>query len=928
MDKRTNETPHPHGPADAPLSLRIAPPATLGRLVRRDRLLRALRDALDRSIVLLQAPAGFGKTYLLADAHARLARNGVRTAWLTLRAGYADDRDFATELAHACGVEGGSPGDAEGLAEERLAEMLRGRQATTVVMLDQCDDAIDPVTWAVLDRLVHRTPEQVRFVLSSRGRLDCPALSTLLLRGAVARIGWEALRLTDAETLAMLPAAAGPQLAERIAAFAAGWPAAVTLAGIAMAADGDGRQLENLLAGSFAPLRQYVADVVAAAREPYLHSAFLLAGFVDAVSHELVAAFDPGRAAPETDRDVLDELEPLVSPLPGRDGWYRPHPALAAVSRHRFSRLGRQERSRLHAEAARWFAANGHLQEAVHHAVETGDYRLAESAIREAGGVRIFLRSGFPTLYRLLSQLPTQVILDSAGLQLCQAVVYGKHGQLEPARELVDDVKRAIQAGEAVDVLPEDVAQIDSLISIYDDNIGRPEVVAELERDARALPPRELWRIAWAANHLCIGHTVLGEFEKAESEALKALTLYREEDMRYAQIFMLIHLGLIAVSKGKPLSALNFVAEGQALIDRGQRGDRHLQAILNVPAAEIHYVRGEADRACALAEEALPWLQTGEAWVDIFARAYQTRVRIAVSRNETRHALRILDAAEQVAHQRHLGRLMTLATLLRLEVMMRTGLTEAAEDIASSIGWLTEPGAGPGTSAQAGGAGPSWRERHLALQLMARIHWSRGQPEAALAMLDRLEGSAKAIGAGLDLTAARALRFCFLWHMKRAEEARESFQLAVALATPQRLISVFADETYMMAVAIRGILRRFGASAFSHATIEFTNTILGTYFEMTPDRDAARRSGGVKILITDHEREILEHLSMGLSNKEIARKIGRTEATVKYHLRRVYSKLGVRSRAMALVMARKASLIVPSETMAMASAAEAARERG
>jgi LuxR family maltose regulon positive regulatory protein len=111
-----------------------------------------------------------------------------------------------------------------------------------------------------------------------------------------------------------------------------------------------------------------------------------------------------------------------------------------------------------------------------------------------------------------------------------------------------------------------------------------------------------------------------------------------------------------------------------------------------------------------------------------------------------------------------------------------------------------------------------------------------------------------------------------------------------------------------MAIAVRGLLRRFGASAFSHATIEFIDRVMGDNLPTPPDGRSPSAGGPVTLLLTEYEREILQLLELGLSNKEIAIRIERSEATVKYHLRRMYQKLGVRSRTMALATARPSLL--------------------
>ena len=90
-----------------------------------------------------------------------------------------------------------------------------------------------------------------------------------------------------------------------------------------------------------------------------------------------------------------------------------------------------------------------------------------------------------------------------------------------------------------------------------------------LERAAAALPPHATWELAWLFNHLCIIYTRTGDLEEARRAALKALGYYREEKTPYAQVFMLIHLGLVSTLKGEFSAALQFCREAEELVDAG-----------------------------------------------------------------------------------------------------------------------------------------------------------------------------------------------------------------------------------------------------------------------------------------------------------------------------------------------------------------------
>ena len=791
-----------------PLRVRMAPPPAATNLIERASLPPRAMQAMRARILEVIAPAGFGKTWLLTQLHGR--SRDADMFWLSAREHYGHAIDFVHELAAVFGVDLEGAGDGE--VEDRLALALDRRDRPSVLLLDDADSVTAASLEEILVRLVESLPDRLRVVLAMRRRPRSHLLTSMMLRGEVARITWKDLAMSPDEARLMLPHGSDSQLTDQLVSACRGWPAALRLAADAASDQeaGDRRAVRDFASGTSAQVQDLVAWAVATSTDARLARIMDLAGYVEAIPAELIAPAVPGEM-----HVSLDDLMPFVEASSKQPGWYKPHPLVAAACAQTFGRLPVEERAPRHAAMADWFSRNGSLEEAVHHAVETGDFRLAEASIREAGGVRIFLKSGFPTLYRLISHLPPRVVLESASLQLCKAVVFAKSGNLETARQLVEDVKRSLADGNQIDVLDEDVAQIDSLISIYEDRIDGAEQIAALERETRSMSPREMWRVAWAANHLCIAYTVRGRFDDAESEAQRALTCYRDENMRYAQIFILVHLALIANARGNPIAANEWGSEAWSLLERGQRGDQHLQAIVAVPLAEAAYARGDFERATRLLEPAIPLLEAGEAWVDLFARAYHTRIRIAVARDETQLALGLLDRAEQVAHRRNLPRLKTVVLLMRLEVMSRAGLVEASEEIAGSIPWLnirdlSQPESIPLTEARI-----TWREQSMALHMLARLHWTRGEHQLAITTLDALELAARRVGNEIEITRARALRCCYLWSVREHQEACQNLQLAVALATPRDLLCMFIEDKYLKGMTIRGILRRFGASSIS-----------------------------------------------------------------------------------------------------------------
>ncbi|MBL7493169.1 response regulator transcription factor [Frankia sp. AgB1.9] len=82
------------------------------------------------------------------------------------------------------------------------------------------------------------------------------------------------------------------------------------------------------------------------------------------------------------------------------------------------------------------------------------------------------------------------------------------------------------------------------------------------------------------------------------------------------------------------------------------------------------------------------------------------------------------------------------------------------------------------------------------------------------------------------------------------------------------------------------------------------------------ERFASRDSGAAGLhrdlsALTPRELEVLEFLAQGLSNAELAARFQLSEATVKTHVARILSKLQVRDRAQAVIVAYETGLITP-----------------
>lgn len=889
------------------VAARARPPHSLARLLDRRFLLERLNNSLERQVVVLQAPAGFGKTTLLTQAMDQFRARNVDCAWLTIDPTDGIRGRFLRSLAEALLLGGVAGGRAwpdilratEEADEEAgcaiITHALSRRGNRVVLLLDDCHLADTTFFNYSLDRVLRALPDNARIILSGRCRPRV-ALSTLRTRGLLAELSASDMSFSRAETEALFGARLAPGQATLVDR-AEGWPAMLQLAFQL----GDAGALGTARQPMHRALREYIAEQVLGPLSPTARDVLTKCSIFTQFCDDLAESVT-GIAIDNPLRHELALLSPLVAPPDGRPGWLRLHPMLRDVLAAELEQNSRSSVTQLHGLAATWFGARNDLESAVRHAQLASNFTLAANTIERAGGVRLFIRAGNALLSDLLDKLPAPVVHSTYGLRLARAVVLAKQGRVQDARRLVDEVRRSFETGGAVSY-PQatfsraDLEHIDDLIRIYEDKEVDSATISARERDVERIALSDTWMRGWIYNHLTIQLCRYGDLRRAQQAAHHSLACYREEGTTYVQVFMLIHLGLIAIASGRIAMSLEPSREAEYLIDAAHPNDDGLRAIAQVPLAEALYAQNDIVDARRRLDFAIPVMAAGEGWVDIFARALETRIRIALDEEGLGAAIGFIDRGCEIAEARDLWRLRWTMDAMRHEVMCRTSLLVEADEIGAALARDISAGATPD------GGKLTWRELlcgRIALARGALCHDNLG---AALGWLDGAIAQGERLGAYQWLIPALILRAVAQDRSGDVEHALHSFQRAAAIAAPQGVVRPFIDEGRAVTAFIRQVLRRVRIGALNAASTEFVARILA----LASGNGAANE--GPAGLLSDREHEILGLLDHGLANKEIARSVGLSEATVKFHLKNLYGKLGVNSRGMAIAVARQQHLI-------------------
>jgi LuxR family maltose regulon positive regulatory protein len=926
------EPPAGHPPAgaewsDEVLATKLHLPRLPAGFVARPRLLAGLEAGLGRGLVLVCAPAGFGKTALVAD-WAQQTRRPV--AWLSLDGADNDPARFWRHLL--AGLDQARPGLADQLAPLLGPPPPSSFEGLVTALINQLAGQPDQGMVVVLDdyHLVQAPPVQasVRFLVEHRpaglgvvvaARADPPlGLARLRVRGLLAELRAAELRFSVEEAAELLGGAVGAGLSEGVvAALVArteGWAAGLQLAGLSLRGRGD---VEAMVAG-FSGSHRYVLDFLAEevlARQPEELVGFLLATSVlERLSGPLCDAVT-GRGGGQAMLERLERANLFVVPLDAVRGWWRYHQLFADLLRARLAQQQPERLPELHRAAAGWYAAHNLADDAVHHALAAGDAGWAARLV-ERHADAVLLRSERATLARWLDALPAEVVAARPRLLLARALSALVGGRADEVGGLLDATERAMGAAAGDEPFQPSVGPAGSLLvnppallrleraflaELHGDadrqtSFGR-HALSEVGEDERTLG-------AIIRGHLGVAEWLGGRLPEAAQTLAASIGQLRVLGERFLAVRVSEHLGQLQRAQGDLEAALGTYR--QALEIAAPPGQPALPAagIARVGMAEVAYQRGQLDTALRHLDEGIePCRQL------IFAQPVATGLAtLAWVRQAQGDPAAALDAMEEAARVAP-GR--GVASTLNPVPAQRARLLLAQGDLAAAARWAGQHDLRPDDE-------PSY-PREPEYLVLARVLLAQDHPDRALGLLERLEALAvkqQRTGSLIELRALEALALA-----ARGEEPAAVAALAEALglAHPQGHVRVFADEGPPMGALLGRLL---AAQREDPTAADVPLAFLGRLARasepataaagpaaVSPARPPAIAVPGLVEPLSGRELEVLRLLAAGRPNQEIAEELVVALSTVKKHVTHILDKLGATNRTQATARARELGLL-------------------
>jgi LuxR family transcriptional regulator, maltose regulon positive regulatory protein len=600
------------------LATKVHVPAVGGQLVHRGALLGAL-SAVRRKLTLLSAPAGWGKTTVLAQ-WALGGGEDQRFGWLSLDRSDNDPVWFWMYVVAA--LQTVSPG-----IGSRAIELLQmGADPVQVVLptlMNDLDATASPIVLIlddyhlVVNRAVHdqvafvidRMPANLRLVLATRSDPMLP-LARLRAGGDLVEMRSADLRFEATEAHHLLNDVLGLDLADEDVRLlhrrTEGWAAGLYLAALSLAGRRDAAAFITTFAGDNRHIVDYLMAEVLDSQPVQMRSFLLRTSVLGRLSGALCdAVLQTSGSASMLERIERENL--FVVPLDMSRRWYRYHHLFGELLRAELQRSEPDLVAGLHRRAAAWFEAEGLVDEAVRHLAAAGDF--AESAdLIAADWVNEFNGGGLSTVSGWLDLLPAETVLQDPRLSAARAWIALNVGQFDDARVWIETIEAAADTIDHSGLGAELVA----LREVHAFKTGDLAAALEAARLAITLDFDNALQARSAA--CCIYGSALyfsGSIDEAQATFRRAAQLTEQIGDRRRRIYALGYLALIAAESGQLAHAEDQIRRATGSSSDLAEGEHFINAMVPLAAATVLDVRGDTTAAADAAHLAVGLARKG-----------------------------------------------------------------------------------------------------------------------------------------------------------------------------------------------------------------------------------------------------------------------------------------------------------------------------
>lgn len=893
------------------MTSKLNPPTSRAVQVPRTDVVDKILGASAARLVLVRAPAGFGKTTVMSQCMNRMEEQGMVTAWLTLDDADNDVSRFLWYLNAAVsrltedGKDTGSPEDrtftSTGDAALDIVARLSEHQSAFALFLDDFERVQDTAVLGLIREIVEHLPRRGQFVIGTRNLPEL-GLGRLRARGQLLEIDARQLRFTVEETTDFLISRRHLALTQedliRIHDRTEGWVTALWLASLALESHDSPEAFIERFSGADQTISDYLAYDVLALQPPAVRDFLLRTSILRHLNASICQALLPGTDA-EAMLSHLASSHTFLTPLDNEENTYRYHSLFAEFLKAQLNAEHPEEIPTLHRAASQWYENENRPVPAIDHALEGGDYDRALGLLRIHAS-NLLSQGRMRLLSKWFSTIPPEQLKQDEELQMTWVwALCFTRGPTE-ALEMLEET--GLEQSTNPHIRPHVLAIRPLTLSMMD----RQEEAIEIgERGLPELPTCQPFADMALINSMASSYSVMGLYNKAR----QLLDGARDAQGTYASSFNVMYSetveGIIDMQEGRQRQA---AARFRLAVGATRQASSFSQANGNAWAGVLHagaiYEQNQLDLAARLLHVYGP-LARDVGLPDHMLLSDIMLARIAFSKGEIDQAFRILTELEHLGHIRNLSRVVATTRLERSRLLLLQQRYDAARQ-----------------ELERAGDKDLW-QRVQTLRLPAndleyrelaeiRMEIANGDPDKALAELER-----ELTYANDEQRFRRALKLKLL----KAIALHRCARLRDALEVMADVLHVASSEGYLRLIVDEGAAAGTLVLLYSQSLKEQgerTDPILAGYIqslldafgpEIQEQTPSSEPENTLLDPLTRKEIRVLQLLSEGYSNSAMAEKLFVSDSTVRTHLRNINSKLNASSRTQAVAIARRLGIV-------------------
>jgi LuxR family transcriptional regulator, maltose regulon positive regulatory protein len=881
------------------LATKLQIPRQPQRTVHRARLVDALEQVVPAyKLTLLSAPAGYGKTTLLAQW---AYTSHFPVAWLSLEEADNSPERFLRYLL-AC-WETSQPALRDSQVGLLLGSLLPDSDIVLPAFINAANEIPDHMAFILDDYhlieepsiheavtfLLDHLPPRLHFVLAGRAQPPLP-LARYRARQELMELGPANLQFSPEESAAFLRQEMGldlaPDEAGNLHAQLEGWAAGLQLAALSLR-----RQVSGAAKPAISGRHRFIADYLSqevVAALPDRWQEFLLR---TSILERLCGPLCDAVTGDNDGQELLASLERdnlFLTPLDDNREWFRYHPLFATFLRHELDRRRPGANANLHRRAARWHLNCDLPEPAFQHAVKGRDAALVNQIVKRYLHTKLFGGES-AVVQRWLDALPEEWLATYPDLALAQASLLLFRGALDLVERRLQEIEEMAPPDQEADASGQ-LARVTALrcfIACFQNELSQAERYAE--QALRDLPPADLIHRAGIFGALGDTYRANGHWRKAQESYSKLLDFGHLPAFRVQLVHGYGALADLELRQGHLRNAAGYWRKALAVVQ-----DRDNWGRLPLPLTGWVYIR--------LGELLYEWNEVAEAWeqlsqglervelggdVQALIAGYLIAARLQVAIGDLAAATGYLEKARPLLEQAQFAPWRSRFERCQLALWL------AQDKLRTAVNW-----ADARLQEDALAKRPESEVAQLAIARVLILKGDGPSFEQVRPLLERLLQTAQEEGRlGVQI---EALALQALGHERQGErpQAFIALEQALRLAEPEGYVRLFADlglplARLLQAAQARAVLPDYVAALLA----AFGEGLPSPALEPLPEPLTAR------------EQEVLELLAAGLTNRQIAEQLVISPQTVKKHTGSIYGKLGVNNRTGAVARAREVGLL-------------------